>query len=388
MNNEFIGQEFSFGNITVGDLIGQGGFGEVYEAKINNINFNFAIKILNPSPFQSSSSKSFMRFLQEAEILFKIRHKYIIPIYGLGEIEGRPYILMERFQGHNLVKARERSSSKITPEIILPFIQRIAEALIYAHSTGIVHRDIKPTNLMTARNDARLLDFGIAINLDPNRERLTNASGVIGGDTFSAPELIENPKIIDVRSDIYSLGATWYWLLTGKAPKGIGIENYLRTTVKVAQDYERVILRCLNPIETRYLSTEELLIDLQALKIGQNPSVKSDDIEEKDALILGKIACQTLNEEDGATYFLIEREIGSKLSRLTIRFSIRKLFRLGLIYETDCREFDGSIFQGFRLTEGGLDWVEKNQKWVDSLLKEISEDKIEKIEIQKDEVPF
>ena len=156
-------------------------------------------------------------FLREANLLFRFRHARIVPIYGVGEHDGKPYILMEFFPGHNLVQARE-SFGIPDAQAILPFIEFAAEALGYAHSLDVVHRDIKPTNLMTIRGDARVLDFGIAALLDPKGQRFTRASAAIAGDAFSAPELTDNPMLVDPRCDLYSLGACWFWLLKRIAP--------------------------------------------------------------------------------------------------------------------------------------------------------------------------
>jgi serine/threonine protein kinase len=128
---------------------------------------------LIPPPFNSADGKVRERFIQEAEILIKLRHPYITPIYGIGEFDGRPYILMEYFPGLNLQGARQKFGSP-NPSKVLPFIEYVGSALEHAHSQNIIHRDIKPTNLLTTRGDARVVDFGIAYVMDPERTtRLT-----------------------------------------------------------------------------------------------------------------------------------------------------------------------------------------------------------------------
>jgi serine/threonine protein kinase len=180
------GKTLQLGRMTVGEQLGVGGFGVVHKATLDGIGLTFAVKFLHPSIGNDDVATATRRFFREAELLFRFRHRHIVPIYGVGEYEGRPYILMEYFPGMSLVQARQIGQP--SPQVVLPFIEYVAGALSYAHENNVVHRDIKPQNLMTVKGDARVLDFGVAALLDPRGERFTRSSDAVAGDAFSAPE--------------------------------------------------------------------------------------------------------------------------------------------------------------------------------------------------------
>ena len=279
--------QVQLGTLTVGGLIGRGGYGEVYKARLAPFGQDFAVKFLDPSPFHNHPEKAHERFVKEAEILMALRHQYIVPIYGVGEHEGRPYILMEYFDGYNLCAAREKSGAP-SPRVVLSFVERVAEGLGYAHQRGVVHRDIKPSNLLTRQGDARVIDFGIAKIMDPEGVRFTETGGTPVGDAYAAPELIADPRLIDPRCDVYSLGACWFWLLTGTTPQGRNWEAALRAVDQMEPQYEQVLLKALDRMEARYQTMGELVADVQALRSDANPRANSaGELDDNAALVLG-----------------------------------------------------------------------------------------------------
>jgi len=364
--DRLLGSKVTPGDIAVGKLLGKGGFGVVHEATITGIQFPFAIKFLDPSPFNPNADVARARFTREAELLFRLRHPHILAIYGVGEHHGVPYILMERFDGLDLNRARSDHGTP-EPAAVLPFIEFVAGALGFAHSAGVVHRDIKPSNLMTRKGDARVLDFGIAALLDPDGSRLTRTGGTCVGDAFSAPELSENPRLCDPRCDVYSLGACWFWLLTGKAPKGLNWEAALRSAVKVTPDYERVVLRCLDQAEARYASMGELCAEVHALRCGEKPRAGLDDVNDDDSLVLGVIASACPTRNDSTTVYQVEQELKGGMSRLAMGIAYRRLIRLNLV-ETFIDTDPYSEFTGLRLTDAGDQWVEAHQKHIATLI--------------------
>ena len=359
-NQEFVEARVPLGEIRVGAFIGRGGFGSVHEASISGVAVLFAINVLDPSPFARNPEAARARFFQEADLLFRLRHPHIIAIYGVGEHEGRPFILMERFKGRDLNRARERQAP--SAEKVLPFIERVAMAVGYAHSQGVVHRDIKPANLMAARGDARVLDFGIATALDPDGARLTRTGDTCVGDAYSAPELIESPRLTDPRCDVFSLGACWFWLLTGRAPKGLNFEQALRSSVKVSTDYERVLLRCLDQPEARYPSMDELAVDLQALKSGDTPAAGRESPNEDDTLVFAIIANACPEDSDSIIFYRIEQELAGAMRRLSLTVSIGRLLRIGLI-----ERFSSNGTQ-YRVTRDGSAWMEAHERQLDAVL--------------------
>ncbi len=375
------GETISLGQLTVGKKLGEGGFGVVHEAALAGINFSFAVKFLDPSPFNSDAAKARARFFKEAEFLLRLRHPNIIALYGMGEHEGRPYILMEKFDGFPLQEARDHATASAAS--VLPFIELVAGALAYAHSRRVVHRDIKPANLMTIRGDARILDFGVAAALDPDGKRLTRTGGTIGGDAFSAPEYLSNPRLIDPRCDIYSVGACWYWVLTGKTPQGLGWENALRDVDNVNLDYQRVLMRCLAQPDSRYATMDQLRDDVRALRDGLRPSMHPDELGDDDGYVLGLIASELSLSSQSVSPVQIERAANS-ITTLALRIAHRKLLRLKLTETFTDEDFNGNQFPMIRLTEDGEAWLERNRDRAETLLRA----RAPRIPAASDDIPF
>lgn len=362
------GTSVQLGKLIVGEQLGVGGFGVVHVATLEGVNLEFAVKFLSPSIGNDDIETATKRFFREAEVLFRLRHPHIVPIYGVGEHEGRPYILMEYFTGMNLAAARRVGQP--TPEIVLPFIEYVGGALAYAHQCGIVHRDIKPQNLMTLRGDARVLDFGVAALLDPKGERFTKSSDAVAGDAFSAPELTENPQLLDPRCDIYSLGACWYWLLTGMSPRGVNWESNLRSSVTISQSYERVLLRCLAQADKRYTSATELVEDVCALRRGDAPSQSPHDLTDDQARVLGVIVGACPTSTHSVALYAIEQEIGGRQTRLRTSLALRGLLRGHMIEEQKEQSYnDSEPFSVYRPLDAGAAWAERNLARIEELIR-------------------
>jgi serine/threonine protein kinase len=241
--------------------------------------------------------------------------------------------------------------------------------LSYAHANNIVHRDIKPSNLMAIQGDARVLDFGVAGLVDPRGERFTKSSDAVAGDSFSAPELTENPMLIDPRCDVYSLGACWYWLLTGRSPKGVQWESNLRASVSTTPSYERVLLRCMEQPDKRYASAGELVEDVRALRRGETPSRSSHDLTDDQARVLGVIVGSCLATRQTVALYRVEHEIGKRQSGLRTSLALRGLLQRKMIEEDS--EHDGSNeepFTVYRPLDDGASWTERNLQRVEDLL--------------------
>lgn len=202
------------------ELLGQGGMGVVYRARHSQLDRMVAIKVLGQ---QFSGDPDFSeRFLREARLLARLNHPNIVQVYDAGEIGGIPYLVMQLIEGCDLQTHVARHGPADVREAI-GWIIEVAKGLEYAHQSGIVHRDIKPANLLLD-HDGRVyvLDLGLArLNVaspESDSPHLTQATQVLGSTGFMSPEQATDSRSVDERSDIYSLGCTLYYLLTGQVP--------------------------------------------------------------------------------------------------------------------------------------------------------------------------
>jgi serine/threonine protein kinase len=204
-----------FGAYEVLEELGSGGMGRVYRAKNLTLERIVALKTLAQ---QFSSDQEFVqRFLKEARAAARLNHPNIVQIYDFGCEEGVYYLAMEYVDGESLRALLRRSRIRERDALLL--IRHAVAALAVAHAQGIVHRDIKPDNLMlTARRDRlKLVDLGIAKRMGED-QALTQTGQAVGTPHYISPEQIRGVRDIDARADIYSLGATFFQLLTGHAP--------------------------------------------------------------------------------------------------------------------------------------------------------------------------
>ena len=194
--------------------IGRGGMATVYKAKQKNLNRIVALKVI-PKEF-THDTEFVTRFQREAQSAAKLNHHNIITIHDVGEIGGYPYIAMEYLEGgdlHQRIQKEGVLSEKETKKIILPII----DALGYAHYMGIIHRDIKSSNIMLGKKGRPvLMDFGIAKSTEGTK--LTKTRGFMGTPEYSSPEQADSDQEVDFRTDIYSLGIVLYEMCTGRVP--------------------------------------------------------------------------------------------------------------------------------------------------------------------------
>lgn len=248
------------------EIIGNGGFGLVYLYEHRHLKLPFAVKVFAPA-FYEGGEKELERFFQEAKMLFKFNHPSIIKVYDAGMIGKRPFIRMEYFNGKNLNQILNEFGS-IKPDKALVLIQNIASALRHAHEDiGIIHRDLKPSNVMASLpNQFRIIDFGLSIFIENElHSRFTKTGESTISGYYNAPELIKNPKLIDKRSDIYSLGAIWYTMLTGQPPAGSNIIENLKTISGLSEQYITCIKNCLKDIDNRTKNCVDLLEEIKKL---------------------------------------------------------------------------------------------------------------------------
>ncbi len=214
----FVGTTFL--NFKILRVIGRGAMGTVYQAEHLLLEKNVAIKVLHPH--LCSDVHALKRFTQEARSASKLHHKGIIAVHDFGVMpDGRPYLSMDYIDGINLSDVIGRRP--LAPERALTICSLICDALAEAHEKGVIHRDVKPSNVLvlnhgTAEEDIKVVDFGIAKILeDPKHNALTQTGESLGSPPYMSPEQCQ-ARPLDARSDIYSLGCVLYEMLTGFAP--------------------------------------------------------------------------------------------------------------------------------------------------------------------------
>jgi len=262
------------------ELIGEGGLGDVYRAEHRVMQRLVAIKLLHQN--RQSSLDRTHRFLQEIRLVAKLSHPNIVTAFDAGREAGQIYMVMELVEGESLAERVSRMGPLSAAEAI-HVVRQVATALEYAHARKIVHRDIKPGNLMVnAQGIIKVLDFGLAI-LNDNANKL-RAGETVGTPHFMAPEQSQGLPSVDGRADLYSLGATLFSILTGRPmfdgePKQIALSHQRRDIpnlyelrpnldLRVDSIFKRLVAKL--PSD-RFASASELLQTLDQLRLPEIP---------------------------------------------------------------------------------------------------------------------
>lgn len=248
-----------------GDLIGQGGFGSVYRVRHRLLEMDFAVKVLDPA-FDDGNAADLDRFFREARVLLSLNHPNVIRIFDVGLTEGRPFIRMEFIEGQNLNQTLQ-THGRLTAEESSCLAEEILEGLVHAHDQArVVHRDLKPSNIMISSADrVKIVDFGLGVFLEGELlSRITRTGEAAVGGYYTAPELVAEPRTVDPRTDLYSVGAMWFTALVGEPPAGTNIERLLISN-GIPANYRDTLLRSLADIDTRFQSAHDMLMATRAL---------------------------------------------------------------------------------------------------------------------------
>ncbi|MDQ2666568.1 MAG: serine/threonine-protein kinase [Gemmatimonadota bacterium] len=203
------------GRYVIRDIIGRGGAAVVYRSRDNATDSDVALKVLRRDLADSTLSK---RFLREIQLAAQLRHPGIVPILDSGEVEGVPYYVMPVFADGTLAQ-RLRSLGALPFDVVLKVTAELAAALDFAHAYSILHRDVKPQNVLFEADHPLLADFGIARAIGlRDAERLTDSGVVIGTPLYMSPEQAGGDAIMDRRSDVYSLACVTYEMIAGEPP--------------------------------------------------------------------------------------------------------------------------------------------------------------------------
>jgi serine/threonine protein kinase len=264
------------------DLIGEGGMGCVYRALEVDLNRTVAIKVLNTALV--ADAESYQRFKQEGNLLANLSHPGILTVFKFGRFEGMSYIVMELLAGRSL-RTELNSNGRLVPERVLNLSRQLCDALEYAHQQKVIHRDLKPDNIILMQDSGRevckIIDFGLArVMSDRHSQRLTETGLLIGSVNYMSPEQCKGAPA-DHRSDIYSLGCLLYESLSGRPPyeadNPIGVmHHHVNASVPNLETIENhtywnVILHKAmdkNPPD-RYQSMAAMNCDLEAMQGGR-----------------------------------------------------------------------------------------------------------------------
>lgn len=258
--------------------LGEGGMGAVYKARDRELNRPVALKVIRPDLARNQSIVD--RFKQELLLAREVTHKNVIRIYDLGESEGLRFITMEFIEGEDLRSLLLRKE-KLSRDEAVDIIQQVCRALEAAHNVGVIHRDLKPQNIMRDKSGRILvMDFGLARTLEG--DGMTQTGALIGTIDYMSPEQALG-KPLDQRSDLFAIGLIFYELLTRKMPyvADSGIASLLKRTQERAAPVivhdatippalSGIVGKCLDPaVNLRYQSAGEILADLQAWQGGR-----------------------------------------------------------------------------------------------------------------------
>ncbi len=340
-SDAFIGQRIAGCDII--DVLGQGGMGRVYRAVHEGLGKEVAVKVLNVSLVMNSTFVD--RFLREARAAAQLDHPNVVRILNAGEEAGRHFIVMEMVSGENLRLRLARDQRLERPEA-LRIITGVAHALAAAHELGLVHRDIKPDNIMIDEHGAvKVADFGLARHV-ANAGEITGEGVACGTPPYMSPEQIGG-QAVDGRSDLYSLGIVLYECLAGRRPftahdllgwlachTQLEPEPLRRHLQDLPDEVEGLVSRLLSKRpEDRYADAHELLTDLQFLGGDLSPVIRDTtrrssrtDLQPTGIRRLQQLL--SLGVDDGAVSLHLEPTATGGRVRMRVRTGLREIERL------------------------------------------------------------
>ncbi|MEQ1824750.1 MAG: serine/threonine-protein kinase [Pirellula sp.] len=263
--------------------IGRGGMGVVYTAHQLSPTRVVALKMIRFA--QLASKLDIQRFNSEIDAIAKLSHPYIVPIYEIGSYRGQPFFTMPFIEGIDF--GEYLTSSEFARKKAMEIFIQVCEAVAYCHDRGIIHRDLKPSNILLDKDRVpKLADFGLAKHLEKNSQ-LTQTGDLMGTPGYVAPEQFDILSRVstDARSDVYSLGAILYRILTGKLPIDLADVNLANAIVRIrsndvvsprlvvrgiARDLETICMKCLDARpENRYANAGEVAEELRRFADGE-----------------------------------------------------------------------------------------------------------------------
>jgi len=294
------------------EKLGKGGMGTVYKSRDINIDEDVALKILNPEI--SSDEQTIYRFRNELKLTRKISHRNICRVYDLSEYEGIHYISMEYVSGEDLKSLIHRIGQLTVGKAVI-ITRQICDGLNEAHRLGVIHRDLKPQNVMIDREgNAKIMDFGIARSV--KSKGITEEGVIVGTPEYMSPEQVEGQEI-DHRSDIYSLGIILYEMMTGRIP----FEGKTPLSVAVKQKSEK-------PLDPRRINSQipEKISCLILKCLQKNPDERYQDVGH----LLREL--KSIEKQMPDTDKVLPKRKTRASREITVKFNLKKMLTPALIF--------------------------------------------------------
>lgn len=309
------------GRYRIDALVGRGGMADVYRGADVVLERPIAIKILT-----DRSDDIRKRFLREAQSMARLNHRNVVGVYDAGQADGLSYIVMELVQGRTLAQI---SADELTMHTAIRYFIDLLEALAYAHEQAIIHRDVKPANVMVLPDGTiKVMDFGLSRRTS-EMSSVTNAGEIVGTIAYLSPERFLG-KVADARSDLYSVGVVMYEIFTGTVPFKSETDDLvavifahvneppasLRTINRaIPVQVERIVLKLLEKDpERRYQEARELIAELQSL-IGGPPVAATTAVAASDQALsnstMSPRSAAGTSATDAAVRAVLERTFGN-----------------------------------------------------------------------------
>lgn len=337
--------------------IGRGGQGVVYEAEDTRLGRRVALKVLTNASFATAALRK--RFRREAEVASRLDHPGICAVYEFGAVEGMPFIAMRLVSGKPL-EADPADRSRAVVARVVRVVERAARAVHVAHEAGLVHRDLKPDNILVTEDDEPvLLDFGLARDVSGEASVLTQADAILGTPAYMAPEQIKSGRDVDRRTDVHALGVILFECVTGSRPfRGATLETTWRQITEQDADDPRT----LNPAVSRDLAA----VIMTALE--KRPERRYQDADAMAQDLLRILDYQPVAVRPPSALVKCTRWVQRHPVVAALSFAIALLLSIGLVTTLVLLNRANDAFEAtraaLRRTEGGRCWPAPTGRWI------------------------
>ena len=335
-------KKFEIPGYQILERLGKGSMGMVFKARQTSVDRIVAVKILLDALAQN---KEFIkRFDREAKIAAKLSHNNIVNAIDAGEVDNHHYFVMEYVEGSTIKDALEKTK-RYEEKTALRIVMAVAEALKHAHERGLIHRDIKPENvILTKDGNVKLADLGLARLTADEKWAMSEAGMAIGTPYYISPEQVRGQVDVDIRADIYSLGATFYHMVTGRVPydgetpTDVMRQHVDKNSILTPPDHVNTSLSSgvgmvietmmAKNRENRYRNPDDLILDLKCLTAGDSPMIAGQKTESLAKLSQGEA---TELEAGGATQAQIIEMAGYVNGRNSIIAAMAMILALSVV---------------------------------------------------------